>query len=263
MQLYGVVHRLSVMHVTLLFLALSPVDEYLRELRNHIGKQWKALARELGFYPTDIDAIEHDNPLQLKEQIHKFIVKWKNREGRNASTEKLRCGLIEADLYGVQRSIEEKMHMCDRRLQRLGSSGINATTPSPTTSGDAFSLSFSFNTAAVSRQPSLPPLPIQESADVDTDSPLKNKQPNNSQAGSDCTSADFPTDQHDAADSPLEVGDAVMVRRVDAAPWYGVIKYLGDLSGTGKMIAGLDLVSLMTMYSNVLEYYNNYEVQLC
>ena len=126
--------------------------------------------------------------------------------------------------------------------------------------GNASSLSFRFNAAAVSKKTSLPPLPIQESADVDTDSPLKNKQPDNSQVESDCTAVDSPADRHDTADSPLEVGDAVMVKRPDAAPWYGVIKYLDDLNGTGKMIAGMDLVSIITMYTNSMM--NNTVVQL-
>ena len=220
----------------------NPVKEYLLELHKHIGNEWKILARELGFTTTDRDAIQHDNMLSLKEQIYQFTHKWEMMEGDDASIEKLRAGLQRADLLEVlltvERNLKQRSDMRDKRLQRLGSSGSDATTPSSTTSGDA---SASLN--PVSRKTSLPPLPIQESADVDTDSPLKNKQPDNSRVESDCTAVDSPADRHDIADSPLEVEDAVMVKRVDAAPWYGVIKYLGDLNGTGKMIAGMDLVS--------------------
>ena len=65
-----------------------------------------------------------------------------------------------------------------------------------------------FTLNPVSRKTSLPPFPIQESADVDTHRPLKNKQPDNSRVESDCTTVDSPADRHDTADSPLEVGDA-------------------------------------------------------
>ena len=230
----------------------NPVKEYLLELHKHIGNEWKILARELGFTTTDRDTIQHDNMLSLKEQIYQFTHKWEMMEGDDASIEKLRAGLQRADLLEVlstvERNLKQRSNMRDKRLQRLGSSGSDATTPSSTTSGsgDVSASPFSFN--PVSRKTSLPPLPIQESADVDTDSPLKNKQPDNSRAESDCTAVDSPADRHDTADSPLEVGDAVTVKRRDAAPWYGVIKYLGDLSGTGKMIAGMDLVSIITMH---------------
>ena len=158
----------------------NSVKEYLHELRMHIGIEWKTLARELGFSTTDRDAIQHDYMLSLKEQIYQFTHKWEMMEGDDASIEKLRAGLQRADLLEVLLTVEQnhklRSDMRDKRLQRLGSSGSDATTPSPTWL--------------------------------------------------------------------LEVGDAVIVKRVDAAPWYGVIKYLGDLSGTGKMIAGMDLVSI-------------------
>jgi hypothetical protein len=63
-----------------------------------IGWEWKQLARTLKFGPTDIQAIEYDNRLSLKEQIHQLFVQWEKAQGRNATSKALLEGLVEANL---------------------------------------------------------------------------------------------------------------------------------------------------------------------
>ena len=61
----------------------------IQELKDHIGRNWKAVARVLEFSTTDIDAIVCRDEHDLKEQIHRFFGEWKMREGRGASVQKL------------------------------------------------------------------------------------------------------------------------------------------------------------------------------
>ena len=70
------------------------LDEFIKVLSEHIGRDWKALARALGLSRTDIHAIQDDNCLSLKEQIYEFFYKWKQQEGKNASIQKLTSGLV-------------------------------------------------------------------------------------------------------------------------------------------------------------------------
>ena len=43
------------------------------------------------------------------------------------------------------------------------------------------------------------------------------------------------------ADRPFEVGDMVKVEQKDS-PWYGVIRWIGQLPGSSKRIAGIEMV---------------------
>jgi hypothetical protein len=63
--------------------------QVIRELKDHIGINWKAVARELEFTTTDVDAIVCRDEHDLKEQIHRFFEQWKMREGSGASVQKL------------------------------------------------------------------------------------------------------------------------------------------------------------------------------
>ena len=86
---------------------LIDVDAFIKELSKHIGGDWKALARELGLSKTEIDAIEYDNPLNMKEHIFAFFFKWKQQEGRNASAQKLIDGLKAANLEEQLKKMHE------------------------------------------------------------------------------------------------------------------------------------------------------------
>ena len=75
------------------------VLEFIGELSDHIGGDWKALARSLGLKKTIIDAISHDNKDSLQEQIYQFFEKWKQRNGHNATVQQLVDGLTKAKLF--------------------------------------------------------------------------------------------------------------------------------------------------------------------
>ncbi len=77
---------------------IQPVDQSIKVLSEHIGTRWKALARGLNFTQTMIDTVEVNNPRDLQEQIHDFFHRWKQREGRGATVEKLTEGLRAAKL---------------------------------------------------------------------------------------------------------------------------------------------------------------------
>ena len=83
------------------------VDAFIKELSKHIGIDWKALARELGLSKTDIDAIEYDNRLSMEDQIFGFFYKWKQREGKDASVQKLIDGLKAANLEMQLKKMQE------------------------------------------------------------------------------------------------------------------------------------------------------------
>ena len=73
----------------LLLAGENQLARVIRELKELIGEKWKAVARELEFSTTDIDAIVCRDDHDLKEQIHRFFEQWKMREGSGASVEKL------------------------------------------------------------------------------------------------------------------------------------------------------------------------------
>ena len=82
-------------------------SDFIGELSDHIGEDWKVLARSLGLKKTDIDAISHDNQGSLKEQIYQFFEKWKQRNGRNATVQQLVDGLRKAKLFDQLENLQE------------------------------------------------------------------------------------------------------------------------------------------------------------
>ena len=71
---------------------------FIKELSKYIGVDWKPLARSVGLTKTDIEAISHDYHSSLEEQIYQFFEKWKQQNGRNATVQKLKDGLRDANL---------------------------------------------------------------------------------------------------------------------------------------------------------------------
>lgn len=59
------------------------------------------MARNLGLSKTDVEAIEYDHHLSLKEQIFQFFYKWKQYNGEDATVESLIEGLKAAELNEV------------------------------------------------------------------------------------------------------------------------------------------------------------------
>ena len=78
------------------------LDTFIKEVYDLLGHSWKFLARELGFSKTDIDALEHDNPYLMKEQIYQMFDQWKRREGNGATSDKLLAAMKSAGGFDEQ-----------------------------------------------------------------------------------------------------------------------------------------------------------------
>ena len=65
------------------------------------------MARNLGLSKTDIEAIEYDYHLSLKEQIFQFFDKWKQCKGKDATVESLIEGLKAAELNEVLKTMQK------------------------------------------------------------------------------------------------------------------------------------------------------------
>jgi len=83
------------------------VARFIAKLRDLIGHKWKDLAHQLGFEQTEIDAIEHNNIFNLKEQIFQFFHKWQQQKGQDASVEMLVEGLKAAKLQTQLDALEK------------------------------------------------------------------------------------------------------------------------------------------------------------
>ena len=103
-----VVYCLNLLPAPLLF--YLDFETFTKVLSEHIGTDWKALARALELSRTDIDAIEYENRFSLKDQIYEFFYKWKQREGKNASIQKLVSGL--------------KAEKLEEPLRKMGEAGL-------------------------------------------------------------------------------------------------------------------------------------------
>lgn len=84
------------------------VEDIIKVISEDIGLTWKFLARNLGFGQTNIDSIEYENRLCLKEQIFRLFHMWKQREGSSASALKLINALEEENLNEILSNLEEK-----------------------------------------------------------------------------------------------------------------------------------------------------------
>ncbi|CAI8016274.1 Tudor and KH domain-containing protein homolog [Geodia barretti] len=128
----------------------SQLARVIQELKDHIGRNWKAVARVLEFSTTDIDAIVCGDEHDLKEQIHRFFEQWKMREGHGASVQKLieavraaelECGGImpvqetarDAATRGTPTSERDLVRM--KRLQKMSISDDPSFQPSSSPSG--------------------------------------------------------------------------------------------------------------------------------
>ena len=78
-------------------------------LKDHVGKNWKKVARELEFTQTAIDAIEYRGRDDLKEHIHLFFEEWKMREGAGATVQKLLDAVKAARLQGILDNIRSAL----------------------------------------------------------------------------------------------------------------------------------------------------------
>lgn len=70
--------------------------------------------------------------------------------------------------------------------------------------------------------------------------------------------ADSQTSDHDsnvvlsANEAVFEINDVIQVDRLESAPWYGVIRWIGTLPGQTTLSAGLEMVIRTAVCSYVL-----------
>ena len=108
LRLSDFARRLILLPAAVLF--YLDLDKFIKVLSEHIGEDWKALARALGLSRTDIHATEYDNNLSLKDQISEFFYMWKQQEGKNASIPKLVNGM--------------KAEKLEEPLKKMGEAGL-------------------------------------------------------------------------------------------------------------------------------------------
>lgn len=84
------------------------IDELIKVVSDHVGTEWRPLARALKFVETDVQAIAHDNALSLKEQIYQLFYQWQRKEGNYATSEVLLKGLIEANFDEILKELQSK-----------------------------------------------------------------------------------------------------------------------------------------------------------
>lgn len=63
------------------------------DIANKLEEDWKPLGRKLEIFESELNAIDADYKLE-KEKAFQMLSKWKNKNGRDATTEKLVHALI-------------------------------------------------------------------------------------------------------------------------------------------------------------------------
>ena len=231
------------------------LETFIKALSEHIGTDWKALARALGLSRTDIAAIVYENRFSLKDQIYEFFYKWKQQEGKDASIQKLVNGLI-----------AEKL---EEPLRKMGEAGLLPKGNSPPSKFlllmcMSFLMSGCYYIVCIHTDSQRQYLREQRlkrfSSDKSDSTPLLPGSPRDAQRTCSVTSTDsaasgeqecLQTDGGDPPctaggnklqfDRPFEVGDVVKVEQKQS-PWYGVIRWIGQLPRSSKSIAGIEMV---------------------
>ena len=105
---------------------VESVDALISEISDHIGRDSMVLARSLGFTEDDIQSIEYANEQNLKEQIYQFFYEWKQKNGEDATRDKLSTVLYESGLNEVlkiinaQKSRQHSVYFYTCRIFPLG-----------------------------------------------------------------------------------------------------------------------------------------------
>lgn len=71
-------------------------DEDIDAMEQYLGRNWRTVARKLGFEDGETDIIEHDYQ-GLREQIHQMLRTWKDRKEANATV-----GSLAKAIFSVQ-----------------------------------------------------------------------------------------------------------------------------------------------------------------
>lgn len=90
----------------------------------HVGKDWRRLARQLKVSDSKIDAIEVKYPRNLTEQVRESLRVWKNAQRGDATASHLVAALRACQLNLVADLVEEGQQA--RALQSSGDSGSSS-----------------------------------------------------------------------------------------------------------------------------------------
>ncbi|XP_002755691.3 FAS-associated death domain protein [Callithrix jacchus] len=85
---------------------------------DHVGKDWKRLARQLKVSDAKIDSIEDRHPRNLTERVRESLRIWKNTEKENATVAYL-VGALRACQMNLVADLVEEVQQA-RELQRSG-----------------------------------------------------------------------------------------------------------------------------------------------
>ena len=83
-------------------------DGNMHLLSDHVGRNWKPLARRLGFHEGDIDCFEFDTRFHgLREIIWKMLSEWRERNAERATLCAMADALIALKLYDIAALLDE------------------------------------------------------------------------------------------------------------------------------------------------------------
>jgi hypothetical protein len=83
-----------------------------------VGSDIELLGKTLGLAQADIDVIKMENTHSGATQIHKVILKWKHRNGRNATLGKFTQLLMDAEAAGATVDWDQYYEGVNRVFQR-------------------------------------------------------------------------------------------------------------------------------------------------
>lgn len=63
----------------------TPTAEELEWLSQKIGARWKSLGRRLLFVEGELTAFQKDNPDEFSEKVYQIMLRWKSRDGKEAT----------------------------------------------------------------------------------------------------------------------------------------------------------------------------------
>lgn len=63
----------------------TPTEEELEWLSQQIGARWKPLGRRLLFVEAELTAFTRDNPDEFSEKAYQMLLRWKSRDGKEAT----------------------------------------------------------------------------------------------------------------------------------------------------------------------------------
>ena len=200
------------------------VDTLIGVISDHIGHEWKQLARQLKFSERDIGTIEYDNRFSLKEQIFQLFHQWKGREGDGASSRVLLDGVRKARLTGVL------------ELEKAGLTGVTVTPRHSKLLPGA-----RLEAGSMPRRPTLILPADGEVGDIEEDMPMS---PEDQKREKIRIKRLARLSADETGEGPFEEGDMVHVESLG----YGVVKWLGFLKlKKDSLIAGVEFVRQLNL----------------